>query len=892
MGKIVVLGIFTLLVTVQVSWGRGDSDSLPHILPDIQHPASRFTMLLQYGADLWGTDTQAGMKHAKEAFSIAEKTSDGWGKAQAQLLLGRYYTLAGDMPQAHAQLTSAQQFFQQTSDPLPQAKAHHYLGELYRILNKYSRSLDELTQAGRLYRLAGNYEAEASAQLEIAQVYIAWGKFDTAQEYVEKVLPIAEDQVSPILLFKSKCKLAIIQRNLGNYRQALDLLPAPNSQEKGAVPPLRDQAWAQHEHAINIGELGKFDESLRLQEQCLKMFTRLQDQLGMADTYFSMAYLAYYKSDYLQTKSYFLSALTVYENLQATDRVINCLNGIGKMYHKMGAYEEASKNFYKALTLKDSTESPLGLSYAYLNLAQIELKLKNPKKAFTLSQLAQENERPIGRKLTLGIIHSFQAQLNLELGHQKEALKQAQQALNINRNLGRQLGIAHGLCLMGKIYAKDQSYGQAYRYYQNAYHSFENLGNWQGQASCQLELGKLFLKQNRPRSAFEALTQSIKIAETIEANSLTMEAHHYMATTYEKMGDFTKAYHASRKHQSLKEHLFNQEKLKEVADMAYQYDILTEENKLTEQQLRVEQQKTELLNEKHKMAKRTRNLLIAVIVLLAAVAWLFYNRNQLKSRANASLEKANRDILAANQQLLTYNQELEQFAYIATHDLKDPLNSVDGFSRLLQKKYKEALGPEGMKFLKYIQDGNQRMLRLTTDLMAYMRSRKMAVNMEQVDVERIIRDLRTHFLRVNPEAEIRILPLPHIIASKFHVQKVFENLISNGLKFMKPGVSPVVEVGSKEEFGSYLLYVKDNGIGIAREHQEKIFDIFKRLHSKEEYNGTGIGLAICAIIIDQYNGEVWVESQPGNGSTFYIRFPKNPKKNSFQPHQQLKLVNQ
>lgn len=222
------------------------------------------------------------------------------------------------------------------------------------------------------------------------------------------------------------------------------------------------------------------------------------------------------------------------------------------------------------------------------------------------------------------------------------------------------------------------------------------------------------------------------------------------------------------------------------------------------------------------------------------------------------------------------NKELDDFTYVVSHDLKEPLISIEGFSKILQMDYSDIIQGEGREYLGSIVGATTRMKLLIDDLLMLSRVGRTTESFSDIPIGRIIKDITTdlRFVIERKGAEI-IVPeqLPTVFGNETHLKVVFLNLISNALKFNR-SPHPTVEIGFRfAENNSYLFSVKDNGIGIDREFHEKVFIIFQRLHRREDYDGTGAGLAIVKKIIEQHKGKIWVESEPGKGSTFYFTIP-------------------
>lgn len=227
-------------------------------------------------------------------------------------------------------------------------------------------------------------------------------------------------------------------------------------------------------------------------------------------------------------------------------------------------------------------------------------------------------------------------------------------------------------------------------------------------------------------------------------------------------------------------------------------------------------------------------------------------------------------------ELKASNADLENFAYVASHDLQEPLRMIDSFLHLLEKKIPGNPEDKTHEYIHFAIEGATRMKILIADLLQYSRVGTNKEEFTAIDIN----DLLSYMLRVlsepidNSKAEINIKQMPIITANKTLITELFQNLITNAIKYQHHGTVPRLEIGYKEEPLHHLFYIKDNGIGIIPEHYEKIFEVFQRLHSKSQYSGTGIGLALCKKIVEIHKGKIWVESAFGEGSTFYVTLKK------------------
>jgi PAS domain S-box-containing protein len=249
-----------------------------------------------------------------------------------------------------------------------------------------------------------------------------------------------------------------------------------------------------------------------------------------------------------------------------------------------------------------------------------------------------------------------------------------------------------------------------------------------------------------------------------------------------------------------------------------------------------------------------------------------------RKQAETALREANDQLTNKAQELTRSNSELEQFAYVASHDLQEPLRMIASYTQLILRRYGDRFDGDAKEFMDFIVDGATRMKQLIEDLLAYSRVGTHGKEFRSTDCEAALQKALAN-LRVaieNSVATVTHDPLPTVNADEFQLVQLFQNLIGNAIKF-KGAQTPRIHISVEERGDTWKFTVKDNGIGIDAEYFERIFMVFQRLHSRTDYPGTGIGLAICKKVVDRHGGRIWIESQAGLGSTFYFTLPTKEK---------------
>jgi signal transduction histidine kinase len=244
------------------------------------------------------------------------------------------------------------------------------------------------------------------------------------------------------------------------------------------------------------------------------------------------------------------------------------------------------------------------------------------------------------------------------------------------------------------------------------------------------------------------------------------------------------------------------------------------------------------------------------------------------SRQQREVKRARDALLQKAEELGRSNKELEQFAYVASHDLQEPLRMVASYTQLLGKRYKDKLDSEAAEYIGFAVDGVNRMQALIRDLLQLSRVGSGEKAFEALDCVEVLGEASSMLERSISErhAIITYTPLPKLKADRAQLVQLFQNLIDNAIKYC-PDDTPAIHITANSSGRTWRFSLKDNGIGIAPENVERIFEIFKRLHTHEQYPGTGIGLALCKKIVERHGGRIWVESELGRGATFYFTLP-------------------
>ncbi len=245
----------------------------------------------------------------------------------------------------------------------------------------------------------------------------------------------------------------------------------------------------------------------------------------------------------------------------------------------------------------------------------------------------------------------------------------------------------------------------------------------------------------------------------------------------------------------------------------------------------------------------------------------------------AELSRQTQSLIEAEAKLIASNKELEQFAYAASHDLKEPLRMIGSYTQLIKRRLSNQQDDPTVEYMGYVTDGVARMEKLLNDLLEYSRLGRRSENDKEVKLDDILLMVVGNLVTTMKETDAAVYtnPLPVVKASSTEMMQLFQNLISNSIKFRQKGVKPVIRISHESKDGNHVIHFHDNGIGIPAEHREGVFNIFERLHSRHEYEGTGIGLATCKKIVSNMGGNIWVHPEESEGTTFIFTIPEISK---------------
>ena len=429
----------------------------------------------------------------------------------------------------------------------------------------------------------------------------------------------------------------------------------------------------------------------------------------------------------------------------------------------------------------------------------------------------------------------------------------------------------------GRIALQQRQFERAQSLFEQLLASYQETEQLVQVAEMLTCLTEVHLGQKHFSQALMYCDQGIDISEELDLNEYRQDLYDFKSRILAKLGRPEEALVFLRHHQALRDSFLNAANSARVAEVVAQYDAVKKENENQLLRRQKEQQESKATQRTYlALAFGALSLLIAALLVFRYRMYL----NQKRSRIELEETVAARteELRLINEELQGSNQELRSFAYIASHDLKEPLRSISGFTSLLERRLKDQLNDETREYMAYIKKNTAHLHALIADVLTYSLVADEPLKLEAVDLKALIREVKDNLAglieRKKGIVDCEKLPQKKIWTNYHHLFLICKNLIENGLKY-NDSEQPKVSLTFKDQGDKICLEFHDNGIGIAPAYHTRIFELFKRLHNRENYQGTGMGLALSQKIAHRLDGHIEVDSQETKGSTFTLRMQKH-----------------
>ncbi len=579
-----------------------------------------------------------------------------------------------------------------------------------------------------------------------------------------------------------------------------------------------------------------FTDALKYAECCIPIIGDLgreMDKALLAEVYHQLSLSYAKKQEYTRLQELCESLLSLSRELGDEEKELSSLQHLAVFYGSRSDYKQAMQYLLEALEKSRKLGHRKAIADCLINIGTIYANLYNHAEALDRYEIVLKEYADILDENTLVIVYNNVGNIQYSNDRPDLAYLYFENALQLAQSRNYRVMVARSLAQLSRTNLARKNNELAFEQAQQADQLFTELGgDVPGKQINLINLGHIFYNRKDYAKANLWLSRGIVTAKRLKDVLNEVRGYQLLSKVYEDQGDYTKAFQFLRIYTNAQDEFAKEQRNRQVIDMEIKFAIRDKQQEI-EQLTRENEYQSLLLEQSDQIANQ-------------------------------------------NAQLLQANEELRQFAYVASHDLKEPLRMIGSYTGLIAKLHQKDFPKDTQQYFSYVTEGVTRMNGLLDALLRYATIGKTEEDLQPVQVtdtvEIALINLRVRVEETNATVAFSNLPMVH--SSQSLLIQLFQNLISNALKFSKPDTKPYINIDSIETEEEYHIRIKDNGIGISEEHQKQIFIIFQRLHARTEYEGTGIGLAICQKIVQRLGGRIWVESEPDAGATFIFSLPK------------------
>ncbi|MEE4197596.1 MAG: tetratricopeptide repeat protein [Bacteroidales bacterium] len=634
--------------------------------------------------------------------------------------------------------------------------------------------------------------------------------------------------------------------------------------------------------AILYNAKNETDKTLDYYSKALEVSKQIDSKRDIALFMVSLGNTYTRLNDYKQSIKYYLQALEITEEQNDEISTAQIYNSIGNVYQDVSSYDLALKYFLDALKIYKKHNHQRGISMIYNNLGIAYQNLKENDKA--LDYYLKSLEIDVKNNFVRGQASAYN---NIgtaydKKGEKRKALDYYRKALELNRELNDQEGISIALNNIGLIQIDLGDYTSAKDYLEQSLEISNQINNTADIANNYNNLAKLYIEKKAYQTAIDYLSKSIELAGTANAKEVLLEAYDFMYTIYTRQGNYKKALEYYKLYANLNDSIFTLQSSNKVAELKIKHET---ENLEIENEVLKKDNQIQLLELNRQ--KNQKKYLFAFTILILALAILSFSRFRLKKRTSKLLETKNDQLKKTNQKLRESEKNLKElnatkdrFFSIIAHDLKNPFQSLLGFSEVLYGNIDQLPKEEIKEYSKLIYESSQNLFNLLGNLLEWSKSQLGSIQLSPKNIN-LNESLNEALSLLNISArkkqihiETNIPKSAGVYADQNVLSTILRNLISNSIKFTDRDGK--INIESSEGKEHITITVSDNGKGISAKNLENLFriDYSYSTRGTDDETGTGLGLILCKELINQSGGEIWVKSKLGEGSEFKFTLPK------------------
>jgi signal transduction histidine kinase len=617
------------------------------------------------------------------------------------------------------------------------------------------------------------------------------------------------------------------------------------------------------------------NKAFKYGKEALTLSKKINDQVLISRSYASISHSKILGRDKDSVIIYADSAIVIAKNIDNLELQAIALHAKGLTYHLLGKYDESLNNYHEALEINTKLDLKMEALKQLNNIALVRRELKDYDTALEYLQEAEKLAEEVNDLPQKSRVFGNTGYIYLDQKKYDEALPFVQKVFDKNMISNDSLSIAIALNIMAQVKGGLGEYDVAMDNANQALIIAKKIGYSDGLFNAKATKSNLFFKKRAYKNAIEEGLAAFEIADTSLSTRYLDGVLNTLSKSYYAIGDLDNAYTFMVKYNTLRDKIYDkdQQNLSMRLDADYQLKAKETENLNLKREAEVN---AELIqNQKYIFWAASFIAFLGIVLSYLLYTSLKFRRNYSKTLEDSIAERT-KELEVQNNKLLSSNKELERFAYIASHDLKEPLLNINSFSKLLSKEIENTDNEKLKGYANIINTGSDRMYQLVESILEFSKlADGKVLKFDRVDLNQILEQVRQSLeVKILEEnVSLHVKDLPNTYGSASLLSSVFKNLIENAIKFNTSG-HPKIEIDYKEENNKYLFSIKDNGIGVKGDFKESIFEMFNRLNIRNEFQGSGMGLSICKKIIELHKGEIWVENNKSEGSTFYFTIPK------------------